>query len=76
MGILPNFFSTVWAKVAIFLDVLNTSKYRQIFAGCAGIGIGIGIWSPEYRYSGIGIYGIPDWKHYRPRFGKTSPLLY
>jgi hypothetical protein len=33
----------------------NTGKYQQIIAG-----IGIGIWSPEYRYSGI---GIPDWKH-------------
>jgi hypothetical protein len=32
-------------------NVLNTGKYRQIFAG-------IGIWSPEYRYSGIGIYRI------------------
>jgi hypothetical protein len=34
-----------------FLDVLNAGKYRQIFAG-------IGIWSPEYRYCGIGIYRI------------------
>jgi hypothetical protein len=34
-----------------FLDFLNTGKYRQIFAG-------IGIWSPKYRYSGIGIYRI------------------
>jgi hypothetical protein len=36
--------------------VLNTGKYRQIFAG-------IGIWSPEYRYSSIGIY----------RIGNTNP---
>jgi hypothetical protein len=49
MGILPNFFSkgSKFGQKWQFLDVLNTGKYRRI-----------GIWSPEYRYSGIGIYRI------------------
>jgi hypothetical protein len=52
---LPIFFSkgSKFGQKWPFLDVLNTGKYRQIFAG-----IGIGICSPEYRYSGIGIYRI------------------
>jgi hypothetical protein len=52
---LPNFFSkgSKFGQKWPFLDFLNTGKYRQILAG-----IGIGIWSPEYRYSGIGIYRI------------------
>jgi hypothetical protein len=49
---LPNFFSKgKFGQKWPFLLVLNTGKYRQIFAG-------IGIWSPEYRYSGIGKYRI------------------
>jgi hypothetical protein len=50
---LPNFFSkgSKFGQKWPYLLVLNTGKYRQISAG-----IGIGIWSPEYRYSGIGIY--------------------
>jgi hypothetical protein len=58
-------------KEVIFLksthfNVLNTGKYRQIFAG-------IGIWSPKYRYSGIGIYriGNTSWDIFR-----TSTNLY
>jgi hypothetical protein len=34
----------------------NTGKYRQTFAG-------VGIWSPEYRYSGIGVYRIGNTSH-------------
>jgi hypothetical protein len=50
---LPNIFSkgSKFGQKWPFLDVLNAGKYRQIFAG-------IGIWSPEYRYCGIGIYRI------------------
>jgi hypothetical protein len=47
LGNLPNFSSKGVVKSGHF----RRSQYRQIFAG-------IGIWSPEYRYSGIGIYRI------------------
>jgi hypothetical protein len=41
---LSNFFSkgSKFGQKWPFLLVLNTGKYRQVFAG-------IGIWSPEYR---------------------------